>query len=502
MATNHELLSMMNTIGFSGAVAEPARHRLSDLNVGERPAKGFEFCPWKLILRYPFMYQTERKEALLKCMRDLLFEDCTWALFYLLDPGPNRQPLLLVPSSQFKAFIMYVGHAMHMRDDPVPSGQERDKWFITFGEMGTPLPRFIGHADSHNAVESLRPQIYKLPIDDMTSIEPTALHHYMVKMDAIYATLVTNRQKRLSEAARLRRVERHKGHGRIIKRAQRYLGLRSPVTAYSSSRLPSPPWYNRMPVPFRPDGSVRFVCVDAEAWERAPDIVTEIGLAILDTRDIIGVPPGEAGAGYNWFNSIRAYHFRVQEHMDKVNRRFVAGCPDLFNFGQSHIISRGDMARVLSNVIEDKESQEMRPIVMVGHGIGQDLKYMKKVGYNIWNVSQYSDDIDTQWMFQRLEKSPDSRGLQAVCEMLDIPGRNFHNAGNDAVYTLRAMIAIAVNCASQPFFTRQNALTHGESDPSEWSDGSMDDGGAPQRSAEPIWQANSRAGRTNTGPSW
>ena len=31
-----------------------------------------------------------------------------------------------------------------------------------------------------------------------------------------------------------------------------------------------------------------------------------------------------------------------------------------------------------------------------------------------------------------------------MCSELDIPGHNFHNAGNDAVYTLRAMIAMAI----------------------------------------------------------
>lgn len=92
-------------------------------------------------------------------------------------------------------------------------------------------------------------------------------------------------------------------------------------------------WNGNMPAPFRTDDSVRFVCVDVEAWERATHIVTEVGLAILDTRDIRGVPPGGVGYGYNWFPLVKSYHFRIREHIDKVNHQFVAGCPESFHFG-------------------------------------------------------------------------------------------------------------------------------------------------------------------------
>lgn len=81
---------------------------------------------------------------------------------------------------------------------------------------------------------------------------------------------------------------------------------------------------------------------------------------------------------------------------------------------------------------------------MVGHDIGCDLKYLLRVGYNIWRVPQFVDEVDTKLMFQRVQQLPQGRSLESICDQLEIPGRNFHNAGNDAVYTLRAMIAIAL----------------------------------------------------------
>lgn len=90
-------------------------------------------------------------------------------------------------------------------------------------------------------------------------------------------------------------------------------------------------WNANLPPPFRNELSVRFVCVDVEAYERNHSIVTEIGIAILDTDDIIGVAPGERGQ--SWFSLIETHHLRVKEVSDMVNHEFVKGCPEFFDFG-------------------------------------------------------------------------------------------------------------------------------------------------------------------------
>ena len=83
--------------------------------------------------------------------------------------------------------------------------------------------------------------------------------------------------------------------------------------------------------PFQPDGKPRLVSIDVEMWERNHRIVTEVGVAILDTNDIVNVAPKETGEG--WFPLIKAQHFRIWDYMGHVNHHFVAGCPEKFNFG-------------------------------------------------------------------------------------------------------------------------------------------------------------------------
>lgn len=73
-----------------------------------------------------------------------------------------------------------------------------------------------------------------------------------------------------------------------------------------------------------------------------------------------------------------------------------------------------------------------------------DLKFLLRIGYNPWSAPLIIDEIDTSHMLQRIERNTNSRGLEAMCTRLGITGKNYHNGGNDAVYTLQAMIAMAI----------------------------------------------------------
>ncbi|KAI1413700.1 hypothetical protein F5Y13DRAFT_179403 [Hypoxylon sp. FL1857] len=413
------------------------------MEMGDKAEKGLLFCPWKLIRLYPHSYAGKQSQGeVADFFKAMLFDGRAWDFFCLLDPGENgREPLLLVPSAQFEEFLNDVNSHL-MEQLSIPRGQACEKFYVTFGDGETPRPRFLGNADSDEALEALKIRTHRLPIDDLKTLSTIALQSYKDKMDRVYSSCKSAKNKKDPELARRKRFERQKGCGRMIKRTQRYLGLRSPAafTVHSSSSVEG--WHVDMSAPFKMESSVRFVCVDVEAWERWTHDVTEVGLAVLDTQDIADVPPGTDG--HDWFPLIRSYHFRIREHIDKINRIHVHGCPHLFNFGHSEFVLSKDVSRVVGAIIGDDESKDQRPVVMVGHDISQDLNYLQKVGFNIWRVPHFSDEIDTKSMFQRLQKSSNGRGLAAVCDGLGMPGRNFHNAGNDATYTLRAMIVMAM----------------------------------------------------------
>lgn len=77
--------------------------------------------------------------------------------------------------------------------------------------------------------------------------------------------------------------------------------------------------------------NVRFICLDVEADEMNRFTITEIGITILDTKRLQDISPGPSFDGWNEF--LETHHLRIKEHKHIVNRVYVHGCPDKFQFG-------------------------------------------------------------------------------------------------------------------------------------------------------------------------
>jgi hypothetical protein len=97
------------------------------------------------------------------------------------------------------------------------------------------------------------------------------------------------------------------------------------------------------PAPYIQEDSVVFISIDVEAYERNHNLITEIGIATLDTADINRVSPGEGGI--NWMKAIRARHFRIMEYGHLKNQQFINGCADYFQFGLVYPVCSGDQQR-------------------------------------------------------------------------------------------------------------------------------------------------------------
>ncbi|KAK1044664.1 hypothetical protein LTR74_018264 [Friedmanniomyces endolithicus] len=194
------------------------------------------------------------------------------------------------------------------------------------------------------------------------------------------------------------------------------------------------------------DLDIVFVCLDCEAFEYAQHKVTEIGIAVLDTRDLRGL---SATAGDDAITGhIRSAHYRLVEYSGLVNRKFVHGCPTTFNFGSSTWVKLADVPRLINRILRDPTNLEhcarfdiemidAEPqIVLVGHGLGNDIKYLQTLGIKISTVPSIINQADTQKL------APLSRlvGLATLLVAVGIKAVNLHNAGNDAVHT--EMIAL------------------------------------------------------------
>lgn len=248
-----------------------------------------------------------------------------------------------------------------------------------------------------------------------------------------------------------------------VLRAQRYLGLLpkmsgDPALDMSSISLSSVD--PSSPPPHNFDLDVIFIAIDVEAFEHSPKVVTEIGVATLDTRDLQNEVSGPAGL--EWQKPIRARHFRIIEYKHLINQDFCEGCPDAFEFGDSEFVSKDNIASVLTSCFHQpfskqggqaaptREEEERRNVVLVGHNVGQDIDYMHEIGFSILNRGNLLQVLDTSVMFKTYNRESQKTALGKILYHFDITGVRPHNAGNDAVYTLWALLAICVKQASEP----------------------------------------------------
>ncbi|OXV07023.1 hypothetical protein Egran_05211 [Elaphomyces granulatus] len=262
-----------------------------------------------------------------------------------------------------------------------------------------------------------------------------------------------------------------------------------------------PPFDLDRPAPFPFAGEPIFICVDIEANERFHDDITEIGISVLDPLDLIGLAPGKDGE--NWISQIRSRHLRIQERSHVVNRTYLTGCPDKFGFGKSEFVPLKMAAQTVDECFQppylaqfptaaeiatdgteqqsddvthgglslmgvDKEIPEYkmrtRSIVFVGHDTRPDIRYLRLLGSTLFDTPtetplptnpsvepdnpcamqrpKFLEALDTGTLFRILKRQNNSSALGYVLYDLGINSRNLHNAGNDARYTLEAMVRI------------------------------------------------------------
>lgn len=204
--------------------------------------------------------------------------------------------------------------------------------------------------------------------------------------------------------------------------------------------------------------NLRFVCVDVETYEFNHSLVTEVGFAELDTSQLKGMPQGDSFQ--NWFGLIRASHYIVKENSWARNRVHVEGNQMNFNFGSSQMVPLATLHTIIvktlgrespRNTRKSPEDSEATPIVLVGHDIQADILHLQKISYDARKVAGIVDIVDTQNIFQHWQCKKDSSSLGRVLEALKIPNRYLHNAGNDAVYTMQAMLMIAAKARQESF---------------------------------------------------
>ena len=205
---------------------------------------------------------------------------------------------------QLEKFLRGINQALDI-NLAIPRGL-RHRFCLEFGEGETPLPRYLERArDAKRLIIDEWPAISESDVEAFNAAEIGDRIRWKRTFEQ---TAWVGERK--SEVAAQRARKKSEARDAMLYRVQEFLGIRE----RSGTARP-----------------IVFVCADIEAIEVAPNPVSEIGIAILDTEDIQGVESGPIGK--TWREHIRAYHLRTKEYAGLVNYRYVQGCPDAFNFG-------------------------------------------------------------------------------------------------------------------------------------------------------------------------
>ncbi len=87
---------------------------------------------------------------------------------------------------------------------------------------------------------------------------------------------------------------------------------------------------------------------------------------------------------------------------------------------------------------------DLRNIVLVFHDASSDLAYLDKLGCSMDFFENILETVDTRNMHQFIVRGQNPTKLETVLDSLEIRWQHLHNAGNDALYTMRAMVALAL----------------------------------------------------------
>ena len=365
-------------------------------------------------------------------------------------------------------------------------------FLLRFLEEGSPCPRYLSRVVTKGELETMEKKIPGPGFheDGEDALDPCSFPAFRVKMEAAIQT-GKNRSKVSKEKRKKERIILKGSWCAQLKRAQRYLGIRPEWSALINPHsIPDLDWDELQaaerdfesaknlrdrdiditkPAPNVFHQNVIFISVDVESYERDRKAITEIGISTLDTNDLINLPPGEGGLA--WMKRIRSRHFRVRENSHLVNSDFVAGCADRFEkkFGSSEWISINEAPQVVASCFKppfssplpvtdpkgglpgsdyrqppcqsnsvlrspsfstesDDDGLPKRNIILVGHDVKADIDYLRSIGYDLSNLSNILEAVDTADLFRALRHEQQSRSLGGVLLELNLVGWNLHNA--------------------------------------------------------------------------
>jgi hypothetical protein len=177
-----------------------------------------------------------------------------------------------------------------------------------------------------------------------------------------------------------------------------------------------------------------FVAIDFEWGEKQTTTggrklhLREVGIAMLDTRDLRKNNVSK--------DVISTQHYRIVWDDKSYGNKFL--------FGESTNVTQAEAVTILKRLfyLDKGPSEEVRNIILVGHGVAWEVRVMLGLKIDLRKADDVIQIIDTNKL--AVDVLGRTKRLKDVVSDLGMSGANFHNAGNDANYSLRAMLLLSI----------------------------------------------------------
>lgn len=191
-------------------------------------------------------------------------------------------------------------------------------------------------------------------------------------------------------------------------------------------------------------GDVVFVALDTETYGQN---VREIGLSILDTRDLKCFYPSTESIDLS--SVISSYNYITCQSSGKSSKR-------QFKFGASKRIDIRWVPWLLNKVFQtgspDPSVTEKRHVIVVGHAIGSDFRSLAKISF-LLDAESDVVVVDTSHLWREVFSNITTDWAPALIDVVEWLGIShehvrLHCAGNDANLTLKVLLKLAMESCS------------------------------------------------------
>ncbi|KAG8676695.1 hypothetical protein FPOAC2_02799 [Fusarium poae] len=208
------------------------------------------------------------------------------------------------------------------------------------------------------------------------------------------------------------------------------------IMGYSTETSFKEDWLEDLPHRLRKTSmrDVRLICIDTDRVRRLPYTLKDeikrrvtsfhLGVSILDTRDIRDVVLRSINLP-NPADLIKTYEFAVQTEVSE---------PDNFMFGKTQAISLDGIKKKFV------EWQHDRTVIGVAYSARNDYVILRDFGVFLDHI-YWLDLCQATYL---IVQQPQALSLRILLEILGIRYSKLHSAGNDAHFTLRALLGLAV----------------------------------------------------------